>query len=489
GTAASSTGENMKCMDCLAVFNTSISPKIHVCPALNKTHTCDNCNKVYSSLGALTFHQASHLDKNPFVVENDGSPTLYQCDRCPKRYKNDHSLVTHLNQHNNGDKYKCSHCEKFCKTRQGFEYHIRREHSGEKPHKCKHCHLCFISYSSLQNHMDKQHTDPKDFKHKCEICTSVFPRAYKLKTHINECHNDEKPFSCPQCSKKFARQVGVKLCMDSHNRPYVCSECQSSFTQKCHLKEHINSKHSSERRYACETCMKCFPTMKSVKQHITDCHSDKRYICEICHQDYKYRSSFHRHMKTHKNTDLTKDIDEEQNYMIMCQICEKVFEDYTTYDEHFEKTHKMNQSNQQDNVSSLKDKVMIIEDSNSIVAIDDIQESAIIDGGTIECDTIENSADDGINIETETIVQENIHVLNESGNNVIQLDFKPGHVSIDRLVKINDTEYQVEIVKDPSAPNVDESSEANDTVLHVEISENGSLVISGNDTSEREVLT
>ena len=90
---------------------------------------------------------------------------------------------------------------------------------------------------------------------------------------------------------------------------YKCDICENRFMQKGNLKRHTRLIHEKVKKNQSDKNYGDGDLIKHMQSH-----SSKTYNCEICYKVLKQRSSFTRHMKTHKKSEGYK-----------CEICEKEF--------------------------------------------------------------------------------------------------------------------------------------------------------------------
>ena len=88
------------CSECNKVYSTAGALKMHV-----KTHTlpckCDICGKAFSRPWLLQGHIRTHTGEKPF-----------QCEQCPRSFADRSNLRAHLQTHKFIKKYACNHCTK-----------------------------------------------------------------------------------------------------------------------------------------------------------------------------------------------------------------------------------------------------------------------------------------------------------------------------------------------------------------------------------------
>ena len=84
------------------------------------------------------------------------------------------------------------------------------------------------------------HTGKKDFQ--CEVCEKKFSHKHSLQTHMLT-HTKVKAHECDICKKKFSQKGSLVQHFRIHlgEKPYGCSKCGKWFTQSCNRDKHIRT--------------------------------------------------------------------------------------------------------------------------------------------------------------------------------------------------------------------------------------------------------
>jgi Zinc finger, C2H2 type len=166
---------------------------------------------------------------------------LFKCtvSGCPKTFQQDTLFAKNRNcGHSNILKnYCCQFCSKSFKTLSVLNVHIKM-HMNQRDHNCDNCEKSFFTSSHLKAH-SKIHMK-EVYSYKCSVleCGKTFIHLSSFKKHQNF-------------------HQGIK-----NNQ---CSICKRSFSQRCHLTQHLKT-HSDERKYVC-FCKKGFKRPDTLRVH------------------------------------------------------------------------------------------------------------------------------------------------------------------------------------------------------------------------------
>ncbi|XP_078448913.1 uncharacterized protein LOC144717311 isoform X1 [Lampetra planeri] len=111
----------------------------------DKTHSCDVCNRSFTSPSELKIHQHEHVGEQ-----------LHHCRVCGRRFLKSSYLKIHSRAHTGEKPYGCQFCgHRF--SRYGVLKSHLLTHTGEKPYTCKVCGRKFTQRSNMRSHERTQH--------------------------------------------------------------------------------------------------------------------------------------------------------------------------------------------------------------------------------------------------------------------------------------------------------------------------------------------
>ena len=140
-------------------------------------HTCDVCQRVLSSRGALAKHLVIHRQEKPF-----------RCDECDLQFNQNRDLKTHkMQKHTLQRPHVCGVCGKGFVHKFYLMEHMNY-HTGERDYQCNFCGKTFPAQSALTKHM-KRHSSTRSFA--CHLCIKTFVVKKDLNVHVKLVH--EKP--------------------------------------------------------------------------------------------------------------------------------------------------------------------------------------------------------------------------------------------------------------------------------------------------------
>uniref|UniRef100_A0A182PH55 Transcription factor grauzone n=1 Tax=Anopheles epiroticus TaxID=199890 RepID=A0A182PH55_9DIPT len=373
--------EKNKCNICGKITDCNISLKKHMRVHLsqleeNLPFPCSRCKRKFETEELRNKHEKLHVPKP--LVKREKGPDLellafykrIYCDVCEKQcpestsFENFWDLRVHMEQeHNKGAYLKCPICNKRNLYRQHLITHIDMHNNPEKYR----CEVCKEVYQNLDSHMIKAHTPttaiPADKKYKCEQCGRMFNFLANLKMHL-DCVHGSKDVRCNVCNKYFnlkAFQVHKRtahtdqmlMCehcpkmfktrgaLEAHKATHDDSLVQFTTCKLCNkqiknsnVKKHMTSQHSEDGPVSCELCGKTFRTMFHMKRHQKNtCEAtidSRKHKCEVCGKGFCLKLTMIEHMTTHTRTNKYQ-----------CAFCFKSFGYISNLYKHRKKAHPL----------------------------------------------------------------------------------------------------------------------------------------------------
>ncbi|XP_054167441.1 zinc finger protein 845-like [Oppia nitens] len=161
------------------------------------------------------------------------------------------------------------------------------------------------SVNSLLQLLNQNNFDDKQQLYLCPFngCDRKYSSNNGLNHHFHLIHYkpDYKPFICELCGQGFKRKFILEKHIHIHDvnrqKTYQCSECDKSFYKSHALKEHMLSKHSTEKSFKCgiNGCEDKFQSVYQRTLHRQSVHQMKysvkkvkdRYSCQWPGCDYR----------------------------------------------------------------------------------------------------------------------------------------------------------------------------------------------------------
>ena len=139
----------------------------------------------------------------------------------------------------------------------------------------------------------------------CHECGSQFTTMMGLQRHVKSKHEHSYSFSCRICSKNFVEKHHLEGHLLHHHATDIakhkCSSCDKTYAYKSSLERHKNickNTMSNECSFVCHTCSAVFSRHDLLKSHMKGVHNNIfKYHCELCGENYKWRSSLSAHKR------------------------------------------------------------------------------------------------------------------------------------------------------------------------------------------------
>ncbi|GBM67614.1 Zinc finger protein 782 [Araneus ventricosus] len=106
---------------------------------------------------------------------------------------------------------------------------------------------------------------------------------------------------------------------------FICDICEDEFSDKSHLKKHFRC-HTKKKLHSCNICSKEI-FEKNMTLHFRTHTNEKPYSCDVCHKEFSHESHLNSHYRTHTN---------EKPYS--CDVCHKMFSHKSVLNAHY-RTH------------------------------------------------------------------------------------------------------------------------------------------------------
>lgn len=169
------------------------------------------------------------------------------------------------------------------KEREAFQDHTRN-HQVEK-FKCE-CDVVLTSNVDKIKHIQLAHSNGKFVK--CEDCEFIGIEA-EVTEHRTKQH---QTFICDVCATVSKNLAKHKNHVKKHV-PIKCKDCPEEFIGKANLLEHRTKVHGD--RFPCKWCGKVFSATWKLKTHITGAHATPRFMCDLCGQEFRLKTTMYRH--------------------------------------------------------------------------------------------------------------------------------------------------------------------------------------------------
>ena len=147
---------------------------------------------------------------------------------------------------------------------------------------CKQCsQTVFGGFIGLQTHAWDVHE-----RFVCKTCHHMFTLRCNLRRH-ERLHEGLKPYKCDSCDKTFSRSTDLRMHMQKH-RGTTTPENNSTAT-------------SPTSPATCQKCNKTFDGVETLRWHMYKFHKsqDDAWVCTICEQLFPDQESYEEHRETH----------------------------------------------------------------------------------------------------------------------------------------------------------------------------------------------
>ncbi|KAI5706492.1 hypothetical protein M8J75_008637 [Diaphorina citri] len=353
----------------------NFSSHIYLCPQCNhhffySSNMMKHLKEMHANLNWTTRDLLKTIVSkgNDKVSRLQTGALVYTCNFCPKKFKVQAYIESHLETTHNTNKKEytlskvklvdrvrkesniesliCDQCNQTFSNRSSLAHHIE-EHMAVNwsSLECQHCKELFDNMNAMWSHMFTMHATST---HQCSLCLVSLDRKRDVVKHMAEHHgiillvedtlgigalkekcriyvNGALRYQCQECTAILHSFSTLKTHMYTHTgeKPIVCDQCSKQFRTVSQLKVHIVSVHDNVRKYGCEYCGHAFACSSNLAQHIRIHTGEKPYVCELCGNRYAQSASLYSHKLTHA-----------QDRCHVCTECGRAFHRITRLNQH-----------------------------------------------------------------------------------------------------------------------------------------------------------
>ena len=267
-----------------------------------KIWKCERCPKVFKHQSSLSSHITMSVEEN--------SPG--ECALCKAQFCLANDLKLHLLQHAKSGvpvTFNCDKCKRVFKNHQSLSIH--KELSTQEIGKdgiltCNRCQQVFCLNTDLQIHIAHHDSERSNNVWDCHKCSKVLKSRTVLANHIYLGTLEDEILECKTCQKRFCLKRDLRKHVVIHNitEKFECNICNKQYKCKRNLGEHM-AMHG-EPRFKCtvEDCDRMFQTKKTLRRHIESHNTERNFKCDICDKSFRSNQVLkcHKgiHAKSHK---------------------------------------------------------------------------------------------------------------------------------------------------------------------------------------------
>lgn len=156
----------------------------------------------------------------------------------------------------------------------------------------------------------------------CKFCFLKFDSLDLYKLHRKkEAEQRRKQGQCPVCNKLIVKYK-LKDHINSHTKecPYECDLCGENFRFRSSLSRH-KFRHNDKKPHECHICGKGFIQAPTLRDHLRTHTGNKSFICNICGKSFITKHALGNHINMHKVKYICNELDADNR----CQKCNTKF--------------------------------------------------------------------------------------------------------------------------------------------------------------------
>mgnify|MGYP001801461562 FL=1 len=267
---------------------------------------CPHCDHMSVTKLELDTHKFSeHIDIYPIACEVEG---------CIYRAKQQWVMKRHyISSHSTDKNFKCSDCEYRAKTEIEIQRHIKSKHL-QLTWECEQCDFkCDATKSVAKNmHMAKEHGDFSKV-YKCDSCEFIASNRTHLTQHINQKHSKVIKFECdyPGCCYSALLESVVKMHQRMSHQGY-----KSMRNPPNDIGQYRKKALSQSLKY------------KTTRKRI---HVVHKYFCSECREPYRFIQVMQTHITNMHDGKAEAIPTNAKEPGIMSHTCNKCGEQFTEY--------------------------------------------------------------------------------------------------------------------------------------------------------------
>ena len=297
---------------------------------------CEHCHKFIED--EFTKENLLALHKIPFWEENgriwiQTNKKLHQTNKlCIKAKRKIYPRKKEI--------LKCEECGKAI-MKEYLRQHMVRCHNATRkskgrPKKDKYF-TCEICNKVLRTHSRREHErrhmaaamkpEPDEALAVCEICGKTCANEKSLVSH-KRIHSIQN-LSCKHCDHVASSIPERERHRKTHRQYYHCETCGIDIVTKKGYQKHIMNLHQKVKRYICDVCGNQFFAKHNMERHRAT-HFAPSLECSYCGRKFADPVALKRHVMTHTG-----------DFRYICGICNHGFIQSTPYRMHMQKKHSI----------------------------------------------------------------------------------------------------------------------------------------------------